>query len=240
MVTGILVVLVWMAGALASFYLDLLWFREVAKTQVFWRVLGTKLGLGLLTGLGTAAIVGGNLWVAQRLAGRARPLLVGEPAAESLRGVLLPYARALRFGVVTLLGLLMGFHGASQWRTFLLWRNQVSFGDRDAQFGRDVGFYVFSLPWQRAVFGWLLLTLLATTLLVVGEHLLAGSIQPAARGNRVAPQVHTHLGILLGGVVLLKAWGYRLDQFSLVFSPRGWSPAPPTPTCMPNCRRCGC
>jgi uncharacterized protein len=220
-VVGILVVLVWMVGSLARFYVDLLWFREVAKTQVFWGVLGAKVGLGLLTGLGTAAIVGGNLWVAQRIAGPARPVPVGEPGAESLRGVLLPYARALRVGVVIVLGLLAGFHGASQWRAFLLWRNQVPFGDRDAQFGRDVGFYVFSLPLQRAVLGWLLFTLLATTLLVVGEQLLAGGIQPAARGNRVAPQVHAHLAILLGCVVLLKAWGYRLDQLSLVFSPRG-------------------
>jgi hypothetical protein len=31
-------------------------------------VLGAEVGLGLLTGLGTAAIVGGNLWVAERTA----------------------------------------------------------------------------------------------------------------------------------------------------------------------------
>jgi Uncharacterised protein family (UPF0182) len=60
-----------------------------------------------------------------------------------------------------------------------------------------------------------------TTLLVIGEHLLLGGIQPAARGNRVARHVHAHLAILLGCIVLLKAWGYRLDQFSLVFSPLG-------------------
>jgi uncharacterized protein len=220
-VAGVLVVLVWTASGLAQFYLDLLWFGEVGKTQVFWGVLGAEVGFGLLTGLGTAVIVGGNLWVAQRIAGPERPLPVEESGAESLRGALLPYSRALRLGVSVVLGLLVGFHGASQWRTFLLWRNQVPFGDRDAQFGRDIGFYVFSLPLQRAVFGWLLFTLLATTVLVVGEYLLQGGIQPAARGNRVAPQVHAHLAVLLGCVVLLKAWGYRLDQFSLVFSPRG-------------------
>src|SRR5215218_6406323 len=218
---GILLVLVWVTSGLARFFLDLLWFREVGKTQVFWGVLGAEVGLGLVTGLGTAAIVGGNLWVAQRIAGPERPLLVEEQGVESLRGALLPYSRALRLGVVVVLGLLVGFHGASHWRTFLLWRNQVPFGDRDAQFGRDIGFYVFSLPLQRAVFGWLLFTLVVATLLVVGEHLLAGGIQPAARGNRVAPHVHAHLAVLLGCIVLLKAWGYRLDQFSLVFSPRG-------------------
>jgi uncharacterized protein len=220
-VAGILVVLIWLASGLAGFWLNLLWFREVDKTQVFWRVLGVEIGLGLLTGLGTVLIVGSNLWMAQRIAVPSRPLVVGESGAEQLRRALVPYRRAFRIAVVAVLGLLVGLHGASQWRTYMLWRNHVPFGDRDAQFGRDIGFYVFSLPLQRAVFGWLLFTLLATTLLVVAEHWLLGGIQPAAKGNRVAPQVHAHLAILLGCIVLLKAWGYRLDQFSLVFSPRG-------------------
>jgi uncharacterized protein len=220
-VVGILVVLIWTVGALARFYLDLLWFGEVGKTQVFWGVLGAKVGLGLLTGLGTAAVVGGNLWVAQRIAAPDRLLLAAGPQTERLRALLVPHLRSLRLGVVVALGLLVGFYQAGHWLTFMLWRNQVPFGDRDAQFGRDIGFYVFSLPFQRVIFGWLLFTLLATTLLVIGEHLLAGGIQPAARGSRVAPQVHAHLAVLLGGVVLLKAWGYRLDQLSLVFSPRG-------------------
>ena len=67
-VAGILVVLVWVASGLARFSLDLLWFGEVGKTQVFWEVLGAEIGLGLVTGLGTALIVGGNLWIAQRIA----------------------------------------------------------------------------------------------------------------------------------------------------------------------------
>jgi uncharacterized membrane protein (UPF0182 family) len=220
-VAGVVFVLVWVASRLARFFMDLLWFREVGKTQVFWGVLGTEVGLGLLTGLGTAVIVGGNLLMAERLSVASGLRPIEEPGVESLRGMLAPQLRWLRLGAVAVLGLLVGLYGAGQWRTFMLWRNQVPFGDRDAQFGRDIGFYVFSLPLQRAVFGWLLFTLLMTTLLVVAEHWLLGGIQPAARGNRVAPHVHAHLSLLLGCILLLKAWGYWLDQFSLVFSPRG-------------------
>jgi len=220
-VAGILLVLVWAASRLARFFLNLLWFREVGKTQVFWGVLGAEVGLGLLTGLGTAVIVGGNLWVVERLSVPAGLRPVEEAGVESLRRMLVPLLRWLRLGVVAVLGLLVGLYGAGQWRTYMLWRNQVPFGDSDAQFGRDIGFYVFSLPLQRAVFGWLLFTLVVTTLLVVGEYWLLGGIQPAARGNRVAPHVQAHLSLLLGCILLLKAWGYRLDQWSLVFSPRG-------------------
>ena len=112
MVAGILVVLVWAASGLARFFLDLLWFREVGKTQVFWGVLGVEIGLGLLTGLGTAVIVGGNLWVAQRIAVPSRPPVVEESGAEQLRRALVPYLRAFRIAVVAVLGLLVGLHGA--------------------------------------------------------------------------------------------------------------------------------
>jgi uncharacterized protein len=134
-VAGILLVLVWVTSGMARFFLNLLWFREVGKTQVFWGVLGTEVGLGLLTGLGTAVIVGGNLWVAERLSVAAGVRPVEEPGVESLRGTLAPFLRWLRLGVVVVLGLLVGLHGASQWRTYMLWRNQVRFGDTDAQFG---------------------------------------------------------------------------------------------------------
>ena len=203
-VAGILLVLVWVTSVLARFFLNLLWFREVGKTQVFWGVLGAEVGLGLLTGLGIVVIVGGNLWVAERISVAAGQRPVEEPGAESLRGMLVPFLRWFRLGAVAVLGLLVGLYGAGQWRTYMLWRNQVPFGDSDAQFGRDIGFYVFSLPLQRAVFGWLLFTLLVTTLLVVAEYWLLGGIQPAARGNRVAPHVQAHLSLLLGCILLLK------------------------------------
>jgi uncharacterized membrane protein (UPF0182 family) len=97
-VAGILLVLVWVTSGLARFFLSLLWFREVDKTQVFWGVLGAEVGLGLVTGLGTAAIVGGNLWMAERLSVAADLRPVEEPGVESLRGTLVPFLRWLRLG----------------------------------------------------------------------------------------------------------------------------------------------
>ena len=48
-----------------------------------------------------------------------------------------------------------------------------------------------------------------------------GGIRPQQRGERVAPEVRAHLSVLLGLIVLVKAWGYRLDQFNLLYSSRG-------------------
>jgi uncharacterized protein len=208
-------------GSLSRFYTDLLWFREVDKTGVFWGSLRAKAVVGLLAGVGTALIVGVNLWMVERLAPRYGLAVVARPQVERARAVLAPYLRPLRIAIAAFLGLVVGLQASSVWQTFLLWRNRVDFGDRDAQFRRDIGFYVFDLPFQRAVFGWLFTTLVLTTILVAAGHYMLGGIRPQAETNRVAAQAQSHLSVLLGLIVALKAWGYWLDKYELVFSSRG-------------------
>jgi uncharacterized membrane protein (UPF0182 family) len=208
-------------GSLSRFYTDLLWFREIDKTNLFWGMLRARAFIGFLAGLGTALIVGVNLWMVERLAPRYGLTVVARPQVERARAVLSPYLRPLRLGIAAFLGLVVGLQASGLWQAFLLWRNRVPFGDRDAQFGRDVGFYVFELPFQRAVFGWLFTTLVLTTILVAAGHYILGGIRPQAETNRIATQAQSHLSVLLGLIVALKAWGYWLDKYQLVFSPRG-------------------
>jgi uncharacterized membrane protein (UPF0182 family) len=208
-------------GSLSRFYTDLLWFREIDKADLFWGSLRAKAVLGVLAGLGTALIVGVNLWMVERLAPRYGLTVVARPQVERARAMLAPYLRPLRLGIAAFLGLVVGLQSSGLWQTFLLWRNRVPFGERDAQFGRDIGFYVFELPFQRSVFGWLFTTLVLTTILVAAGHYVLGGIRPQAETNRIAAQTQSHLCVLLGLIVALKAWGYWLDKYELVFSPRG-------------------
>jgi len=208
-------------GSLTRFYTDLLWFKEVDKLSLFWGQLRAKATLGVLAALGTALVIGLNLWLVERLAPRYGLVVVGRPQVERYRAILAPYLRPLRIGIAAFLGLIIGLQSAGLWQTFVLWRNATRFGDTDAQFHRDIGFYVFELPFLRAVFGWLFTTLVLATLLSAAGHYLLGGIRPQAESNKVAPQVQAHLSILVGLIVALKAWGYYLDRFELVYSPRG-------------------
>jgi uncharacterized protein len=208
-------------GSVSRFYTDLLWFREIDKAGLFWGVLRSKVFIGLLAGLGTALIVGVNLWMVERLAPRYGLTVVARPQVERARAILSPYLRPLRLGIAAFLGLVVGLQASGLWQTFLLWRNRVQFGDRDALFNRDVSFYVFELPFLRAVFGWLFTTLVLTTILVAAGHYVLGGIRPQAETNRIAAQAQSHLSVLLGLIVSLKAWGYWLDKYQLVFSTRG-------------------
>jgi uncharacterized membrane protein (UPF0182 family) len=208
-------------GSLSSWYTDLLWFGEVGKTSVFWGQIRAKLTLGLLAGVGTGLIIGVNLWLVERLAPRYGPTVVGRSQMERVQQVLGPYLRPLRIAVAAFIGLLVGLSNTGSWQSFLLWRNAVPFGDRDAQFNRDIGFYVFQLPFMRSVFGWLFTSLVLALLLSAAGHYLLGGIRPQAQSNRIAGATQSHLTVLLGLIVALKAWGYWLDKYQLVYSTRG-------------------
>jgi len=207
-------------GSLSSFYTDLLWFREVDKTSVFWGQIRAKVTLGLLAGVGSGLIVGINLWLVERLAPRFSVSQVGRPQ-ERVQQVLGPYVRPLRIGVAAFLGLVVGLQASSSWQTFLLWRNSVPFHDTDPQFHKDISFYVFRLPFLQVIFGWLFTTLVLALLLSAAGHYLLGGIRPQAPSNRIAGATQSHLTMLLGLIVALKAWGYWLNKYQLVHSTRG-------------------
>ena len=56
-------------------------------------------------------------------------------------------ASALMVGISLVVGGFAGATAAGKWREFMLWRNGESFDKTDPYFNKDIGFYVFDLPW---------------------------------------------------------------------------------------------
>ncbi len=207
----------------SGFFIDLLWFREVHFTNVFWTILWTKLGLGLAFGALFAVILYANLLVVRRLTPKYRALTPDQEIVERYRLAFDPYLWWALPLLAVVLGIFVGVGVSAQWRSFLLWRNSsgVTFGYPDPQLHRDAGFYVFRLPWLEFLQGWLFSSLAGITLLVAIAHYLWGGIRPQSPTERVTLQVQAHLSVLIGLIVLVKAWGYFLGRFDLLTSARG-------------------
>lgn len=212
-------------SALSGFFVDLLWFREVGFTQVFWTILRTKIALGLIFGAAFFALLYANLLIVRLITPRFRALTPEQEIIERYRMAFEPYAWWLLPVFAAVIAVFVGFGVTTGWRTFLLWRNSsgVTFGTQDPLFHRDVAFYVFSLPWLKFVQGWLFSSLVGVTFITAIAHYLWGGIRPQAPalGDKVTPQVKVHLSVLLGVIVLTKAWGYYLGTFDLLTSRRG-------------------
>ena len=81
-----------------------------------------------------------------------------------------------------MLGLLAGSGSMGAWHTFLLWGNREPFGIKDPQFGLDVGFFVFTLPWLRFVVGFLTMVLVLAFVAAAFTHYVYGGLQLPGRG----------------------------------------------------------
>lgn len=208
-------------STLVTFYTDLLWFKEVGFSQVFWTILRSQVllvaGFGLIFFLFCML----NLILVTRLMPPHRLTVESTDPLERYRGVFLPYFRWIATGVSAFLALLFALSVAPYWQRVVLALNSVPFGTQDPVYSRDLSFYIFRLPAYRFVYGWLFTAVVVVGLIVLVAHYVTGGIRPQSPGDRVTPQVKAHLSALLGLVAIVRAWGYRLDQFDLLYSERG-------------------
>jgi len=128
---------------------------------------------------------------------------------------------ALRIGAVVI-ALLIGAQVAANWQQIALWQNAVPYvadgSAVDPIFGRDISFYLFSLPVLRLAQGLGILLLAGATALAALRYLPA----LGARGlGGVGTLPRLHLALLLGGLLLVTAYGYQLDKLDLVYSQNG-------------------
>ena len=225
MVIAVVVVLAVVFTVMSQFYVDLLWYREVGFSPAFWTVIRTKALLGIVFGALFFGLLFLNLLIVKWISPPTRILTPDQEVVERIRVGVEPYLRWLLPAGCALLALFVGIGVSGQWQTFLLWRHSsgVSFGSPEALFGRDPSFYIFSLPWLRFLQGWLFSSLVGVTFLVGIAHFLWGGIRPQAPGlaEKVSPPVRAHLSVLLGLIMLAKAWGYYLGRFDLLTSKRG-------------------
>lgn len=224
-VIGIVVLFLVVALASARFYTDVLWFREVGLSSVLWTSIRTQALVGLGVGIAVAFVVWLNLWIAARVEPVYRITTARRRSAlddlERYREALAPYVRWIRVGLALFVGLLAGAGAAASWQKVLLWMNRVSFGRDDPQFGRDIGFYMFELPFIEQVLDWVWFALVAAIVLSVAAHFFNGSLRPEGGLRGVQPGALAHISVLLGLLALVKAAQYWIGQYGLNFSERG-------------------
>jgi uncharacterized membrane protein (UPF0182 family) len=221
----LLIVALLLLLSLARFYTDVLWFQEVGLSSVLFKSLSTQFSVGIVVGLVVGGVVYLNLWLAGRIGPVYRLPRADAPdrpdPAERYREMVTPYLRWIRLAVAAVVGLLSGLGASGAWQNYLLWANRVDFGVEDPQFGRDIGFYVFELPFLNDITDYLWFAFMAALVLSAIAHYLQGSIRPDIGLRGLSPGVLAHLSVLLGCLALVKAAQYYLGTFALNFSPRG-------------------
>ena len=200
---------------LKSIYVDLLWFDGAGYESVYSKILTTRVALFFGGALIFAALFGVSTLIAAQPVLRTPAPGLENGEAASLRRL---YLVALIAGTV-FFAIIFGSIAAGRWDTVLRFMNRESFGIEDPQFGRDVGFYVFTLPALHFFQGWLMGAAVLSTLVAAGLYLYRYLV--FGIDYVYAWRIRVHLCLLLAGVVALFVWRYWLNQFELNFSEAG-------------------
>src|ERR1041384_1374041 len=188
---------------IAGFYTDYLWFKGIGVTEVWRGLIWAKLLPTIVFTVVFFGVLLANLIVADRIAPQFHPAGPGDELVERYRQVVGPYIGRVRIAVAALLALIAGTGVASQWREWILFRNHVAFGKTDPQFHKDIGFYVFTLPFLKYIAEGTFAALVILFIVTALAHYLNGGIRPQGPFQPVAPQVTAHLSVILGAMALL-------------------------------------
>ena len=218
----VIVILLVSLRSLAGLYTDSLWFSSVDLHNVFSTLLAIKLGLFGVFGAIFFAVLWVNLVVCDRIAGHDVVLAQEDELVRRYQQFVRPYAGRIYVGLAFVLALIGASGTVGQWNNWILFRHGGSFGVTDPQFHKDIGFYVFKLPFLIFIVDWTLAILIVTLAVSLVFHYFNGGIQPQRGLPRVRPPVKAHISVLLALIALDKAAGYVLQRWSLVNSQDGY------------------
>ena len=219
-ITAIVLVLAFMLlSGFASFWTERMWFDSVGYREVFTTLLLTKIGLFLVFAGLMAATVGLTIAMAYRF----RPLLwpglpgMSDDGMDRYRELLGPRMAWVIGGTAVVMGLFAGASATGQWRNFSMWRHTQSFGTQDPYFNKDVGFYIFDLPFWHYLVDYVMALAVVGLIAAMLVNYVFGGIRLSARpGERLTSAAQIQVSVLLAVFVLAKAVDYWLDRFDLV------------------------
>ena len=212
------IILAIIAGALVALsgvYVDWLWFKSVGFTGVWSTVLTTKIALFIVAGLITSLIISLNVYLAYRRRPFDVSMAMEADNLERYRATIDPIRRLVFAGIAVVLFYFGGTTGVQLWSSWLQFKNSTDFGIKDPQFGMDISFFAFRLPFLQTLIGWAISTLILATLASVAVHYVYGGIRPQLRSDRISVAARVQISILLGLIVLIKAVAYWFDRFAL-------------------------
>jgi len=209
-------------GSLLNYYTDWLFFAETGFSSVFTTTLFSQAGVGVLFGVILFAAIMINLVYANSIRFPMTGLFVlGGLNLRMQREEAIRLVKPVSMLVTLVLAFFAGNWGAARWEEVLLFTNGVNVGTVDPVIGKDIGFYLFSLPFWETLKGFAGFALIASALLAAALYYVRGGIVLSERGVAIDEKVRRHLAVLvvlLGGVF---AAGFYLDSFRLMFANNG-------------------
>ncbi|MDJ0590963.1 MAG: UPF0182 family protein [Pleurocapsa sp. MO_226.B13] len=214
------------------------WFEAVSFESVFWTKITWQIGIWVATFAIFSSFLWFNYWLALRLTGdRSFSFLAGTELEPHTK--IVSKLTALIF--IVLVALSAASASAEFWTTSLKFLNATDYNRVDPIYGKDIGFYLFQLPFYEGLQTWLFTLLGSGLLIAIAVYLLKGTVGfnfvlPRLTGTRLTGQKlklerqwqnnlqdkqKTHLILLLAAIAVTIALDFWLKRYELLYSADG-------------------
>ncbi len=210
----VLAVIIALIVAASQVWTEILWFDQMHSTRILFTRWGAVIGLFVLGFLLVFGFTALNIQYAYR----HRPASVRGDTGANLRQyqeAVEPLRGLLFWGVPILLGFTNGGTLAANWQKILTFFNRTSFGATDPVLGKDVSFYVFTLPVLQMIASFALSLLVIGLIAGVVVHYLYGAVGVSPRPYALRP-ARLQVGWLAAGISVVIGARYWLGRYSLL------------------------
>ena len=198
-----------------SVYTDWLWFDQLGFKSVFLKILVTRIALFVIGAIVFGVLVSVALYFANKVSQGPEELPLPQATRDFFRVL-------IRWGTVAAIFVLSAGFGAvlsGQWELFLKFQSGAPFGKLDPVYGKDVAFYVFSLPLYDYIQGWVLGAAIA--LLVASLALCFVNFSFRGVGFLFTPGLKVLVSVIVAVIMIIVGVGHWIDRWNLLLSGEG-------------------
>ena len=203
-----------------SLYIDWLWFKDVNFGKIFTVRLNAQAITALAGGLAGFVISYVNIWFSLR-ATKDRPVVMtfGNQPIPQLN--VLRHFDRLKIIVPILIGWFAGLSLSNNWLDFLYYFNRVDSGYSDPIFGKDVSFYLFTIPAYEIISSLLMFILVASLALSALNYILKGAVFMTQKGIISERSASAHLSVIVSLIFLVLALKTYTGMYTILSSSHG-------------------
>jgi len=220
----------------ANLYTDWLWFQELNYQNVFLTIIISDIGLRVAVGLALFILLFLNLMLTRQHLIKASKKATFVKEGDMLTVQNLPLSHfitprillAVFFVLSVVMAFIFSFSVEGDWVILQKFLHPTSFGINEPVFNLDISFYVFQLPFYIFLYKVASWTILAIVFWVAMVYLLVNIIQGNSNYGKPFLNISAryHLSFLAAIFFIIKAAGYKLQQFTLLSTHQGavWGP----------------
>jgi uncharacterized protein len=209
--------------AFATVYTEYLWFENLGFESVFVTTVLSQLYMGLGFGLVAFLVLGLHILLIRRFSKPREVWTIPTAAGDviDIKDIVQRVSTPVVISVALLAAAAMGYWASRHWEDMLKLLHQTPFGKSEPILGEDIGVYLFVLPTMQWVQEWLVYLTGICAVFSAVVYFLRSAIALKGWQLEMSRAVRGHLLFALACILVVVAWGWRIEMFEALFSKRG-------------------